>query len=83
MGYFAQIPNAYFPIETHFLVRGWQFMPVSLCARLLQSRDWGWMKQTPDHRRAREAVESILLLSATQLQWLFRIAGSIARKSSS
>jgi len=70
-GYFVQTPNAYFPIEPHFLVPGWQFMPVALRARLLQLRDWGWMKRTPDPLLAREAVESILLLTAAQLQRLF------------
>jgi hypothetical protein len=70
-GYFVQTPNAYFPIEPHFLMPGWQFMPVALRARLLQLRDWGWMKRTPDPLVAREAVESILLLTAAQLQRLF------------
>jgi hypothetical protein len=70
-GYFVQTPNAYFPMEPHFLVPGWQFMPVALRARLLQLRDWGWMKRTPDPLLAREAVESILLLTAAQLQQLF------------
>ncbi len=70
-GYFVQTPNAYFPIEPHFLVPGWQFMPVAVRARLLQLRDWGWMKRTRDPLRAREAVESILLLTAGRLQQLF------------
>ena len=70
-GYYVQTPNAYFPIEPHFLVPGWQFMPVALRARLLQRSDWGWMKRTPDPLHAREVVESILLLTANQLQRLF------------
>jgi hypothetical protein len=70
-GYFVQTPNVYFPIEPHFLVPGWQFMPMALRARLLQLRDWGWMKRIPDPVLAREAVESVLLLTATQLQQLF------------
>jgi hypothetical protein len=70
-GYFVQTPNAYFPIEPHFLVPGWQFMPVALRARLLQLRDWGWMKRTPDPLLAREVVESVLLLTAAQLRRLF------------
>ncbi len=70
-GYFVQTPNAYFPIEPHFLVPGWQFMPLALRVRLLQLRDWGWMKRTPDPLLAREAVESVLLLTTTKLQGLF------------
>ena len=47
-GYFVQTPNRYFPMEPHFLVPGWQFLPVSLRARLLQGRDLGWMKRERD-----------------------------------
>jgi len=70
-GYFVQTPAAYFPIEPHFLVPGWQFMPICLRTRLLQLRDWGWMKRTRDPMLAREVVESILLLTTPQLQQLF------------
>ncbi len=70
-GYFVQTPNRYFPMEPHFLVPGWQFLPVSLRARLLQGRDLGWMKRERDPARAREAVESIRLLSGRDLKGLF------------
>ena len=70
-GYFVQTPNRYFPMEPHFLVPGWQFLPVSLRARLLQGTDLGWMKRERDPARAREAVESIRLLSERELKGLF------------
>src|SRR5205823_6414361 len=70
-GYFVQTPNAYFPLEPHFLVPGWQFLPMSLRAHLLQRRDLGWMKRVKDPQMARRAVESIRLLTAAELQRLF------------
>jgi hypothetical protein len=70
-GYFVQTPNAYFPLEPHFLVPGWQFLPISLRAHLLQRRDLGWMKRVKDPQIARRTVESIRLLTAAELQRLF------------
>jgi len=70
-GYFVQTPNRYFPIEPHFLIPGWQFLPVGLRANLLQKKDRGWMKQVRDPARARETVESIRLLSEKDLRSLF------------
>lgn len=70
-GYFVQTPNRYFPIEPHFLVPAWQFLPVGLRAGLLQQRDFGWMRREKDPAAAREVVESICLLSENDLQKLF------------
>jgi hypothetical protein len=70
-GYFVQTPNIYFPLEPHFLVLGWQFAPISLRTRLLQMRDWGWMKRVEDSAKARKAVESISLLNIRRLSGLF------------
>ena len=70
-GYFVQTPNRYFPMEPHFLVPGWQFLPVGLRASLLQKGDLGWMKRERDHSRAREMVESIRLLNELELRNLF------------
>jgi hypothetical protein len=70
-GYFVQTPNLYFPLEPHFLVFGWQFASVALRARLLQQRDFGWMKRVEDPQQARAVIESIRLLSARELRSLF------------
>jgi hypothetical protein len=70
-GYFVQTPNARFPLEPHFLVPGWQFLPIALRAHLLQRRHWGWMQQIVDPELARETVESIRLLTTGELLRLF------------
>ncbi|MCR4339800.1 MAG: class I SAM-dependent methyltransferase [Gemmatimonadaceae bacterium] len=69
--YFVQTPNLYFPIEPHFLVPGFQFLPLDLRARLLSRFDLGWYKRIPDLDRARAEVESVRLLSRGDLRRLF------------
>jgi|HubBroStandDraft_6_1064221.scaffolds.fasta_scaffold632866_2 hypothetical protein len=70
-GYFVQTPNIWFPLEPHFLVPFWQFVPVTFRAYLLQQRDFGWMKRQRDPLTARGAVETVRLLSASELLRLF------------
>lgn len=70
-GYFVQTPNYLFPLEPHFLVPFWQFLPVSFRTWLHRRSDLGWMRREPDLQKAREAVTSIRLLSAKKFQGLF------------
>jgi hypothetical protein len=79
-GYFVQTPNKYFPMEPHFLVPGWQFVPISMRAWLLQRRDWGWMKRVEDPDLALEAVRSIRLLGSRGLCRLFPDAEIISER---
>jgi hypothetical protein len=69
--YFVQTPNRYFPLEPHFLVPGFQFMPVSLRTWLVSSFDVGWYKRIPDKAAAQREVESVSLLTQRQLKTLF------------
>jgi hypothetical protein len=69
--YFVQTPNRYFPLEPHFLVPGFQFMPVWLRTWMVSRFDVGWYKRIADKTAARSEVESISLLSRKQLQVLF------------
>jgi Methyltransferase domain len=69
--YFVQTPNRYFPLEPHFLVPGFQFMPVWLRTLMVSSFDVGWYKRIPDKATARAEVESVSLLSRKQLRTLF------------
>lgn len=73
--YFVQTPNRYFPLEPHFLVPGFQFMPVWLRTWMVSSFDVGWYKRIPDRANARREVESVSLLSRKQLRSLFPYAG--------
>ena len=70
-GYFVQTPNRWFPLEPHFLVPGWQFLPLWLRTRLLCWRDLGWAKRFSDPMLARAEAEQIRLLTAREFRYLF------------
>jgi hypothetical protein len=69
--YFVQTPNRHFPLEPHFLVPGFQFMPLKLRAWLVSHFDVGWYRRIPDRAKARAEVESISLLTHRDLRRLF------------
>ncbi|MEO6990201.1 MAG: methyltransferase domain-containing protein [Candidatus Baltobacteraceae bacterium] len=69
--YFVQTPNALFPIEPHFLVPGFQFMPLAMRTLLLQHARLGWVPRERDPQRARDVVGSVRLLTAGQMRTLF------------
>lgn len=69
--YFVQTPNRYFPIEPHFLMPGFQFWPVRLRTWVASHFNVGWYNRFPDADSARREVESISLLSESQVRRLF------------
>jgi len=69
--YYVQTPNRWFPIEPHFLVPFFQFLPMPLRARLLTRFNLGWLTRTPDRAAARAVVESVRLIDARELRRLF------------
>ena len=69
--YFIQTPNKYFPIEPHFLVPGFQFLPLAVRATLLARRDLGWCKRADSYEAALEAVAGVRLLTKRELRRLF------------
>jgi hypothetical protein len=69
--YFVQTPNRYFPIEPHFLFPGFQFLPLAVRVLLIQNFTLGWRPKTPDRTAAIQMVESVQLLSKTNLIQLF------------
>ena len=69
--YFVQTPNRYFPLEPHFLTPGFQFLPVGLRVWLVSGFALGWYDRIPDKSEAKREVESVELLSETQVRHLF------------
>ncbi len=69
--YWVQTPNYWFPLEPHFLVPGWQWMPVPLRTELLHRLPVGGERPCRDRDEARRRVEAIRLLSRRDLQALF------------
>jgi len=69
--YFVQTPNRYFPIEPHFLVPGFQFLPLGIRARLHARRDLGWWKKADTYEAALAEVSTIRLLTERDFRKLF------------
>lgn len=69
--HFVQTPNRYFPIEPHFLVPGFQFLPISARVWLLRHFDLPGYRRSPDSAEARRAVTSIRLLDRREFSRLF------------
>jgi hypothetical protein len=69
--YFVQTPNKRFPIEPHFLLPWFQYLPVGTRTWLLNKFDVGWYRRIPDRSAARAEVESIQLLTRKRFSDLF------------
>jgi hypothetical protein len=70
--YSVQTPNYWFPLEPHFLVPGWQWLPVSVRIALVRTLPLGRTgRRSPDAATARQRVESIRLLRRTEMEKLF------------
>jgi hypothetical protein len=69
--FWIQTPNFWFPMEPHFHVPGWQWMPLGLRVAILQRRRCGWLGPCPEKARATELVEEVRLLRGSELKALF------------
>ena len=69
--YFVQTPNYWFPFEPHFLIFGFQYLPVSMKAFLVQKFNFGWLGRQNDKKKALELADSVHLLSKRRLKKLF------------
>lgn len=69
--FFVQTPNRYFPLEPHFLVPGFQFLPLTIRVAMVRRWKLGWWPRIPDAAEARREVESIRLLSKREMKKLF------------
>jgi hypothetical protein len=69
--YFVQTPNRFFPIEPHFLVPGFQFLPLHVRAGWLARRDIGWYTRAPTYEAALAEVSAVRLLTKSEFRQLF------------
>jgi 2-polyprenyl-3-methyl-5-hydroxy-6-metoxy-1,4-benzoquinol methylase len=69
--YFVQTPNRYFLIEPHFLIPGFQFLPLTVRANLLTRMRLGWVPRARNYDSARRTVEQIRLLTRREMMALF------------
>jgi hypothetical protein len=69
--FWVQTPNFWFPMEPHFHVPGWQWMPVGLRVSMIRRWRCGWRGPCPDPDGARKLVEELRLLSESELKAIF------------
>jgi len=69
--HWVQTPNFWFPMEPHFHVPAWQWMPVGMRAALVRRWAIGLRGPYPDPERARSAVTEIRLLTGREVSRLF------------
>lgn len=69
--FFVQTPNRRFPLEPHFLVPWFQYLPSAVRAQLVHRFDVGWYKRIADLEVARAEVDSIQLLTRRRFTALF------------
>lgn len=69
--YWIQTPNYWFPVEPHFHMIGWQWMPEAWRVAMVKRRRCGWRGPIPDDKEAKSAVREIRLLTRGELRALF------------
>lgn len=69
--YWVQTPNFWFPMEPHFHVPGWHWIPTDIRVTILRRRRCGWRGPCPDPVRARELVEEVRLMTRSELRSIF------------
>jgi hypothetical protein len=69
--YWVQTPNFWFPIEPHFLVPAWHWLPESTRVSILRRRGVGWAGRCPDPEFARRIVTEHRLMRRGEVARLF------------
>jgi hypothetical protein len=78
--YWVQTPNYWFPMEPHFLVPGWQWLPEPTRVAIVRRRPVGWMGRCPDPEVARRIVSEVRLLRRRELASLFPEASIVGER---
>ncbi len=69
--YYVQTPNYFFPIEPHFLIPFFHWLPVSVRLRLIMRFQLGCFPKAADEEEARGFLEICRLLTKRRLHSLF------------
>jgi hypothetical protein len=78
--FWMQTPNFWFPMEPHFHVPGWQWMPLGLRVAMIRRWRCGWRGPCPDPAGARKLVEELRLLRESEIRSIFPGATLIAER---
>ncbi len=69
--FWVQTPNFWFPMEPHFHVLGWQWLPREVRIKRLQKKRCGMRGPIPDRDGAAASIDEIRLLSARDMRDFF------------
>jgi len=69
--HWVQTPNFWFPMEPHFHVPGWQWLPRSVRIAILRKRRCGWRGPCPDVSQAEALVDEVKLMKKSQIRRAF------------
>jgi hypothetical protein len=78
--FWVQTPNFWFPIEPHFHVPGWQWIPMNVRVAMIQRWRCGWRGPCPDIQQAQKIVEEVRLLDRSELRRMFPGAALIPER---
>jgi len=65
--YWVQTPNFWFPVEPHFQVPGWQWIPFEMRVSLIRRWKCGWRGPCADLEQARQLVREVRLMTKAEL----------------
>ena len=69
--FWVQTPNYWFPMEPHFHVLGWQWLPRTTRIKWLQKKKCGMRGPVADWDQAASLVDEVRLLKAREMRRLF------------
>jgi Methyltransferase domain len=69
--FWVQTPNFWFPMEPHFHIPGWHWMPLGMRVAMLRKWKCGWIGPCPDAAQAREQVTEVRLMTSGELRTIF------------
>jgi hypothetical protein len=78
--FWVQTPNFWFPMEPHFHIPWWQWMPLGMRVSMIRRWRCGWRGPCSDPARARELVKELRLLSRSELRTIFPGATLVAER---
>jgi hypothetical protein len=78
--FWLQTPNYWFPIEPHFHMPGWQWLPLRVRKAIIRRWRCGWRGPCPDADQADEVVREVRLMTRNQLQLLFPNAAIVPER---
>jgi hypothetical protein len=78
--HWVQTPNYWFPIEPHFQLPAWQWLPESVRVSILQKRRCGRRGPHPDPEKARESIREVRLMTKKELRVCFPASTIYAEK---